>query len=86
MFTYQTKGTCSTMITFDVDEQNKLRNVRFLRGCNGNLQGVSKLVEGRDMDEVVSLLSGIRCRGNTSCPDQLAQAILQYKESLTQGQ
>ena len=85
MFTYQTKGTCSTMITFDVDEQNKLRNVRFLRGCNGNLQGVSKLVEGRDMDEVVSLLSGIRCRGNTSCPDQLAQAILQYKESLTQG-
>ena len=84
MFTYQTKGTCSTMITFDVDEQNKLRNVRFLRGCNGNLQGVSKLVEGRDMDEVVSLLSGIRCRGNTSCPDQLAQAILQYKESLTQ--
>ena len=84
MFTYQTKGTCSTMITFDVDEQNKLRNVRFLRGCNGNLQGVSKLVEGRDMDEVVSLFSGIRCRGNTSCPDQLAQAILQYKESLTQ--
>lgn len=82
MFTYNTKGTCSTIITFDVDDENKLRNVRFLRGCSGNLQGVSKLVEGRDADEVVALLSGIRCRGNTSCPDQLAQAITEYKASL----
>lgn len=83
MFTYNTKGTCSTMITFDVDENNKLHNVRFLRGCSGNLQGVAKLVEGRDADEVASQLAGIRCRGNTSCPDQLSQAIMQYKASLT---
>jgi uncharacterized protein (TIGR03905 family) len=71
------------MITFDVDENNKLHNVRFLRGCSGNLQGVAKLVEGRDADEVASQLAGIRCRGNTSCPDQLSQAIMQYKASLT---
>ena len=83
MFTYNTKGTCSTMITFDVDENNKLHNVRFLRGCSGNLQGVAKLVEGRDADEVAAQLAGIRCRGNTSCPDQLSQAIMQYKASLT---
>ena len=81
MFTYNTKGTCSRTIVFDVDEQNKLHNVRFINGCSGNLQGISKLVEGKDMDEVASLLRGIRCKGNTSCPDQLSQAIQAYKQA-----
>ena len=80
MFTYATKGTCSRTIVFEVDEQNKLHNVRFINGCSGNLQGISKLVEGKDIDEVQTLLSGIRCKGNTSCPDQLAQAIGEYKK------
>ncbi len=80
MFTYSTKGTCSRMITFDVDAENKIHNVRFMNGCSGNLQGISRLVEGKDIDEVNALLSGIRCRNNTSCPDQLAKAIDDYKE------
>ncbi len=79
MFTYSTKGTCSRQILFNVDADNKMRDVRFIGGCGGNLQGIAKLVEGKDIDEVASLLSGIRCRNNTSCPDQLAKAVLEYK-------
>ncbi len=80
MFTYTTKGTCSRQILFDVDGENKLRNVKFIGGCSGNLQGVARLVEGRDIDEVQKTLKGIKCKGNTSCPDQLARAIALYKE------
>ena len=81
MFTYSTNGTCSRQIVFDVkDEQNTLHNVKFIGGCSGNLQGIGKLVEGKDIDEVEKILSGIRCRGNTSCPDQLSQAITAYKK------
>jgi uncharacterized protein (TIGR03905 family) len=81
MFTYSTKGTCSRQILFDVDENNKMHNVRFIGGCGGNLQGIARLVEGKDIDEVESLLAGIRCRGNTSCPDQLSKAVGEYKAS-----
>ena len=81
MFTYSTKGTCSRTIVFEVDEANKLHSVRFINGCSGNLQGISKLVEGKDIDEVQALLAGIRCKGNTSCPDQLSKAIAEYKAS-----
>ncbi len=81
MFTYSTKGTCSRQILFDVDGENKLRGVRFIGGCGGNLQGISRLVEGKDIDEIENLLSGIRCKGNTSCPDQLSKAIGEYKAS-----
>lgn len=77
MFTYYTKGTCSRQIIFEVID-NKIYNVKFIGGCSGNLQGVSKLVEGRDIDEVQSILSGIICRNNTSCPDQLSKAITAY--------
>ncbi|MBQ8685493.1 MAG: TIGR03905 family TSCPD domain-containing protein [Clostridia bacterium] len=79
MFTYSTKGTCSRQILFDVDESNKLHNVRFIGGCGGNLQGIARLVEGQCIDDIQKLLSGIRCKGNTSCPDQLSQAIAEYK-------
>ena len=75
MFTYSTKGTCSRQILFNVDEENKLRGVRFIGGCGGNLQGISRLVEGKDIDEVETLLDGIKCRNNTSCPDQLVRAL-----------
>ena len=81
MFTYSTKGTCSRQILFDVDENNKLHNVRFIGGCGGNLQGIARLVENKDIDEIESLLAGIRCKGNTSCPDQLSKAIGEYKSS-----
>ncbi len=84
MFTYSTKGTCSRQILFNVDEENKLRDVRFIGGCSGNLQGVSRLVEGKDINEVENLLAGIRCKGTTSCPDQLSKAIGEYKKSLAE--
>ena len=81
MFTYSTKGTCSRQILFDVDENNKMHNLRFIGGCSGNLQGIARLVEGKDINEVEALLAGVRCKGNTSCPDQLSKAITEYKAS-----
>lgn len=74
-YTYQTKGTCSRSISFDFDG-NTVKNVKFVGGCNGNLQGVAKLVEGLTADEIEQKLSGINCNGKgTSCPDQLAKAV-----------
>ena len=82
MFTYSTTGTCSRQIIFDVDNNNKIHNLKFIGGCNGNLQGVARLCEGKDIDEVEALLKGVICRNGTSCPDQLSKAIAQYKKSL----
>ena len=82
MFTYKTRGTCSSEIIFEVDDNNRLHNVKFVGGCKGNTQGVAKLCEGRDLDEVRTLLSGVICRNGTSCPDQLSKAIEQYKDSV----
>lgn len=79
MFTYSTKGSCSRQILFDVDADNKLHGLRFIGGCSGNLQGIAKLVEGKNIDEIEQMLLGIKCRNNTSCPDQLAKAIGEYK-------
>ena len=77
---YRTKGTCSQQILFDV-EDNKVFNLQFIGGCHGNLQGISKLVEGMDVDEVIARLEGIRCgMKQTSCPDQLATALKKIKE------
>ena len=70
MVTYSTKGTCSKQIIFDIDQENKVHNVKFMGGCSGNLQGIGRLVEGKTPDEIVPLLKGIRCKQNTSCPDQ----------------
>ena len=79
MFTYAPKGTCSRQILFNVDADNKLRSVRFIGGCSGNLQGIARLVEGKTLDEIESLLKGVKCKGSTSCPDQLSRAISSYK-------
>ena len=79
MFQYKTKGTCAQMIVFDV-EDNKLKNVKFMGGCNGNLKGIAALVEGMDMDEAIARIEGITCGlKKTSCPDQLAQALKEAK-------
>lgn len=77
MNTYKTKGVCSQQIEFEVID-NKLHNVKFIGGCSGNTQGIAKLVEGMDKDEVIARLEGTKCgmRG-TSCPDQLARALKQ---------
>ena len=82
MYQYNTKGVCSKSIYFDIQD-HKLKNVIFLGGCNGNLKGIGALVEGMDVDEAISKLKGITC-GNksTSCPDQLAQALIAAKSHL----
>lgn len=72
---YKTSGVCSQMINFDI-EDNKVRNVAFVGGCAGNLQGIARLIEGMDVDEAISRIEGIRCGfKSTSCPDQLALAL-----------
>ena len=81
-FEYKTKGTCSQKIFFDI-EDGKVKNVQYLGGCNGNLKGTSSLVEGMDVDEVISRLEGTTCGMKaTSCPDQLANALKAAKEQL----
>ena len=78
-FTYKTKGTCATAIDFDL-EGHTIHNVVFARGCNGNLKGISALVENKDKDEVIKILKGIKCNyKDTSCPDQLAKALENIK-------
>ena len=72
---YTTRGTCSRKILFEV-EDGKVHNVQFINGCSGNTQGVAKLCEGMDVNEVIDRLEGIRCGMKpTSCPNQLAQAL-----------
>ncbi|ADL51717.1 TIGR03905 family TSCPD domain-containing protein [Clostridium cellulovorans] len=75
MYNYKTKGVCSTNISFDI-EDGKVKNVTFTRGCEGNLQGLSALVEGMEVNEAINRLHGINCgRRGTSCPDQLSKAL-----------
>ena len=74
-YEYKTKGTCSQRILFGITD-GKVENVQFIGGCNGNLQGISKLVDGMDVNEVIDKIKGIRCGMKaTSCPDQLAMAL-----------
>lgn len=76
MMRYKTSGTCSQQILFDLDG-DIVRSVEFIGGCNGNLQGIGKLVEGMKAEDVIKKLKGISCSGRpTSCPDQLARALM----------
>ena len=80
-YEYKTNGTCSRSILFDVEE-GKVKNVQFIGGCNGNLKGIAALVEGMDVDAVIERVQGITCgMKKTSCPDQLAQALLAVKNA-----
>ena len=82
-FQYHPKGVCSRKIDLEIDENGILHHVRFTGGCNGNLQGISSLVEGQPAQEVVQRLSGICCGfKSTSCPDQLAAAIEQALQKI----
>ncbi len=81
-FSYKTSGVCSREITFDI-ENNIVSNVRFVMGCSGNTQGVAALCEGMNIDEVITRLKNINCNGRgTSCPDQLAKALIKAKENM----
>ena len=79
MYEFKTSGTCSQRILFDI-EDGKVRNVKFIGGCNGNLKGIAALVEGMDVDTVIERVQGVTCgMRKTSCPDQLAQALIAAK-------
>ena len=74
---YRTRGVCSTRMVIDV-EDDTVQSIKIFNGCDGNLQGISKLVTGMKVEDVIARLEGIRCGGKpTSCPDQLAQALKQ---------
>lgn len=81
MYSYYPKGVCSRQIIMEIDENDILQSVKFIGGCSGNLQGISKLVTGMKIDDVIAKIKGIQCRNETSCPDQLAQALIAYKEN-----
>lgn len=77
VYRYDTKGTCSKAIEFEV-EDGIIQDVKFLGGCNGNLQGIGALVRGMKVEDVAERLRGINCgMKGTSCPDQLARALEQ---------
>lgn len=79
MFVYKTNGVCSTEIHLDI-EGDTIKKVEFIRGCQGNLLGISALVAGMNIDDAITKLKGIDCRNKgTSCPDQLSKALEQYK-------
>ena len=81
MNTYKTRGVCSREIRFDIDG-NTIKTVQFVGGCSGNTQGVARLIEGMDIEEAIRRIDGIDCGGRgTSCPDQLARALKEYKET-----
>lgn len=83
-YLYKTKGTCSTQIKVDLDG-NVIKSVEFTGGCNGNLNGISKIVEGMTVEDIVSKFSGIKCGSkSTSCPDQLSLAVKEAYASQTE--
>jgi uncharacterized protein (TIGR03905 family) len=78
--TYRPRGVCSRLMEIEV-EDNKIVSVDVTGGCDGNLKGISRLVEGMDVDEAIRRMQGIRCGGKpTSCPDQLSIALSQYRQ------
>lgn len=78
---YQTQGTCSKVIEVTSDDKDIIQDVVFYGGCNGNLQGICRLVKGQKVDDVIQRLNGIRCGAKpTSCPDQLCRALEQLKQ------
>lgn len=81
-YTYSPKGVCSRQIDLELDG-NTIKSVEFTGGCNGNTKGISKLVEGQDIDVIINKLQGTTCgMRNTSCPDQLAEALKSAKNNL----
>ena len=79
MFHYQCRGTCSTSIDLEIQD-GIITYCKINNGCRGNTPGVAKLAIGRKADEIADMLSGIPCRGDTSCPDQPSRAIRAYHD------
>lgn len=79
-YRYKPNGVCSSEIIFNIDENNIIQDLKVIGGCNGNLKGISELVKGMNVDDVIRKLSGIACGyKSTSCPDQIAKALIEYK-------
>lgn len=75
-YTYNNKGTCSVRTVVELNDDHTIKSVEVIGGCNGNLQGISRLVEGMKAEDAIARMRGIRCGfKNTSCPDQLAIAL-----------
>lgn len=84
-YQYKTSGTCSRSIDFEI-EDGIVKNVRFHGGCDGNLKGISSIVDGMKVEDVISRLEGIRCGfKSTSCPDQLAKALKATEGEIING-
>ena len=84
-YNYRTKGVCSKEMYIELNDDHTIKSVEVIGGCNGNLQGISKLVEGMDIDTVIERLDGIHCgMKETSCPDQLANALKKAREKLAE--
>ncbi len=80
-FTHYNGGrVCSRAVSFDFDDNGKVQNVQFDGGCPGNTTGVAALANGRTPEELISLLKGVKCRGNESCPNELAVALEEFLE------
>ncbi len=78
-YTYRPRGVCSQLMEIET-EGSKIVSLRVMGGCDGNLQGISRLIAGREIDDVIACLDGVRCgRKGTSCPDQLAQALKEIR-------
>lgn len=78
MFVYKTQGVCSTEIHLDIQD-NIIKDVQFIRGCQGNLIGISALVKNMNINDVIEKLKGIECgKKSSSCPDQLSKALEEY--------
>ena len=79
-YRYNPNGVCSTEMIFDIDENNIVKDLKVIGGCNGNLKGISSLIKGMKIDDIIVKLSDIKCGyKDTSCPDQIAKALKEYK-------
>ena len=75
-FSFPNSGTCSKQTNFVLNDDHTIASMEVIGGCNGNLKGIGKLVEGMDVDDVIARIEGVKCgMKSTSCPDQLAQAL-----------
>lgn len=81
-YRYKTEGVCSTEIIIDIDN-DIIKNIEIINGCNGNLKGIASLLKGMNINDVIAKLKGIKCGyKGTSCPDQIAKALEEYKSNI----
>ena len=81
-YKYRPNGVCSSEMIFEIDENDIIQDLKVVGGCNGNLKGISQLVKGMNVDDVIKRLSGILCgHKGISCPDQISKALMEFKNS-----